>query len=92
MSEQDKANDNLPKPDITRRAALTLAVAVATFGAAMGMRAPNAWAQGKVEGKEEDKKEGKEEGKKEGKEEGKRKNWWRRHRHRRHHHRHHDDD
>ena len=88
MSEQDKANDNLPKPDITRRAALTLAVAVATFGVAMGMRAPNAWAQDKVEDKKEDKKEGKEEGK----EEGKRKNWWRRHRHRRHHHRHHDDD
>jgi hypothetical protein len=84
MSEQEKASDNLPKTDITRRATLTHAVAVAAFGAAMGMRAPTAWAQGKVEGKEG--------GNAEGPEEGKRKNWWRRHRHRRHHHRHHDDD
>ena len=51
MSEKDKTNDNLPKPAITRRATLTLAAAVAAFGAAMGMRAPTAWAQGKVEGK-----------------------------------------
>jgi hypothetical protein len=101
MSEQEKASDNLPKTDITRRATLTHAVAVAAFGAAMGMRAPTAWAQGKVEGKEEgnagaSKEEGnaggKEGGNAEGPEEGKRKNWWRRHRHRRHHHRHHDDD
>ena len=71
MNEQDKANDNLPKPDITRRTTLKLAIAVAAFGAAMGMRAPTAWAQGKMEGKEEGKFEGKMEGKKEGKGEGK---------------------
>ena len=50
MSEQDKTNGNEPNNNMTRRAALTLAVAVATFGAAMGMRATAAWAQGKMEG------------------------------------------
>jgi hypothetical protein len=57
---------------MTRRTTLTLAAAVATFGAAMGMRAPGAWAQGKTEGKEEGKAAGKMEGKGEGKADGKR--------------------
>ena len=51
MSEQDKTGGNEPKNNMmTRRTALTLAAAVATFGAAMGMRATAAWAQGKMEG------------------------------------------
>ena len=40
MSEQDKTNGNESNNDMTRRTTLTLAAAVATFGAAMGMRAP----------------------------------------------------
>ena len=71
MSEQDKTNGNEPENNMTRRATLTLAAAVATFGAAMGMRAPTAWAQDKTEGKEEGKADGKLEGKGEGKAEGK---------------------
>ncbi|MGD0288232.1 MAG: hypothetical protein ABSC63_01040 [Candidatus Binataceae bacterium] len=74
MNKQDKADDNLPKPQITRRAVLTLAAAVAAFGAAMGMRASTAWAQGKIEGKcepEYGEFEGKMEGKFQGKMEGK---------------------
>jgi len=71
MSEQDKTNGNDPKNVVTRRSTLTLAAAVATFGAAMGMRAPGAWAQGKMEGKEEGKADGKMEGKADGKMEGK---------------------
>jgi hypothetical protein len=51
MSEQDKTGGNESKNNMmTRRTTLTLAAAVATFGAAMGMRAPAAWAQGKMEG------------------------------------------
>ena len=51
MSEQDKTGGNESKNSMmTRRTTLTLAAAVATFGAAMGMRAPAAWAQGKMEG------------------------------------------
>src|ERR1019366_10411912 len=42
MSEQDKTNGNESNNDMTRRTTLTLAAAVATFGAAMGMRAPTA--------------------------------------------------
>jgi flagellar biosynthesis/type III secretory pathway protein FliH len=71
MSEQDKSNGNDPKREMTRRTTLTLAAAVATFGAAMGMRAPAAWAQDKMEGKEEGKADGKMEGKGEGKAGGK---------------------
>ena len=44
MSEQDKGNQ--PKTNMTRRSTLTLAAAVATFGAAMGMRSTDALAQG----------------------------------------------
>jgi hypothetical protein len=72
MNEQDRTSGDQPKSDITRRVSLTLAAAVATFGAAMGMRATNALAQGKGEGKLEGKFEGKFEGKLEGKGEGKR--------------------
>lgn len=61
--EQDTPSGNQTKTDITRRTILTLAAAVAAFGAAMGMRAPNAWAQGKGEGKGEGKGQGKGEGK-----------------------------
>jgi len=51
MSEQDKTGGNESKNSMmTRRTALTLAAAVATFGAAVGMRATAAWAQGKMEG------------------------------------------
>ena len=51
MSEQDKTGGNEFKNSMmTRRTALTLAAAVATFGAAVGMRATAAWAQGKMEG------------------------------------------
>ena len=71
MSEQDNTNGTDSKREMTRRTTLTLAAAVATFGAAMGMRAPAAWAQGKMEGKEEGKEEGKADGKMEGKGEGK---------------------
>ena len=71
MSEQDKKNGNESSNSLTRRTTLTLAAAVATFGAAMGMRAPTAWAQGKMEGKEEGKADGKMEGKGAGKMEGK---------------------
>lgn len=71
MNEEDKAKVNLPKPFMRRRAILALAAAVATFGAAMGMTAPTAWAQDKMEGKQEGKAEGKREGKREGKAEGK---------------------
>ena len=71
MREQDKPNGNDLKKEMTRRTTLTLAAAVATFGAAMGMRAPAAWAQGKMEGKEEGKADGKMEGKGEGKTDGK---------------------
>jgi hypothetical protein len=70
-SEQDNTNGNDPKREMTRRTTLSLAAAVATFGAAMGMRAPAAWAQGKMEGKEEGKADGKMEGKGEGKADGK---------------------
>ena len=52
MSDQDRTKDNLPKQDITRRATLKLATAVAAFGAAMGMRANSARAEGKVAIKE----------------------------------------
>ena len=68
MSEQDKTGGNESNNNMTRRTTLILAAAVATFGAAMGMRAPTAWAQGKMEGKEEGKADGKMEGKGEGKE------------------------
>jgi hypothetical protein len=71
MSEQDKSNGNDPKREMTRRTTLSLAAAVATFGAAMGIRAPSASAQGKTEGKEEGKADGKMEGKRDGKGEGK---------------------
>jgi len=71
MSEQDNTNGNDSKREMTRRTTLSLAAAVATFGAAMGMRAPTAWAQGKMEGKEEGKADGKMEGKREGKAAGK---------------------
>jgi len=71
MSDQDNTNGNDPKREMTRRTTLSLAAAVATFGAAMGMRTPAAWAQGKMEGKEEGKGEGKADGKIEGKREGK---------------------
>jgi len=47
MSEQDKTGGNESNNNMTRRTTLTLAAAVATFGAAMGMRAPTAWAQAK---------------------------------------------
>src|ERR1019366_10826426 len=60
-SEKPKAHGDAPP----------LATAVATFGAAMGMGAPNSEAQGKMEGNGEGKREGKGEGKAEGKFEGK---------------------
>jgi Fe-S-cluster containining protein len=41
MSEQDKSNGSDPIREMTRRTTLTLAAAVATFGAAMGMRDEN---------------------------------------------------
>jgi len=50
MSKQDKTGNEFKNNMMTRRTALTLAAAVATFGAAMGMRATAAWAQGKMEG------------------------------------------
>jgi hypothetical protein len=51
MSGQVKTGGNESKNNMmSRRTTLTLAAAVATFGAAMGMRAPAAWAQGKMEG------------------------------------------
>jgi hypothetical protein len=43
MSDQDKAKG---KSEITRRATFKLATAVAAFGAAMGMRANSAGAEG----------------------------------------------
>ena len=55
MSKQDKTVGNERSEEITRRATLTLAAAVATFGAAMGMRASPAWAQDRIEGKAEGK-------------------------------------
>ena len=55
MSKQDKTAGNERSEEITRRATLTLAAAVATFGAAMGMRASPAWAQDRIEGKAEGK-------------------------------------
>ena len=51
MSKQDKTVGNERSEEITSRATLTLAAAVATFGAAMGMRASPAWAQDRIEGK-----------------------------------------
>lgn len=62
MSNQDTENDNLPKPNVTRRTIFTLAAAVATFGAAMGMRASPAWAldkNAKAESEHIHKREGK---------------------------------
>ena len=50
MRKQDKTGNEFKNNMMTRRTALTLAAAVATFGAAMGMRATAAWAQGKMEG------------------------------------------
>ena len=50
MRKQDKTGNEFKNNTMTRRTALTLAAAVATFGAAMGMRATAAWAQGKMEG------------------------------------------
>ena len=50
MSKQDKTGGKESNNNMTRRTTLTLAAADATFGAAMGMRAPAAWAQGKMEG------------------------------------------
>ena len=76
MTEQDLDRDNQSKRDVTRRVTLALANAVATFGAAMGMRASSVWAQGKLEGKEEGKADGKLEGKGEGKWEGKGEGKW----------------
>jgi hypothetical protein len=58
MSKQDKTVGNERSKEITRRATLTLAAAVATFGAAMGMRASPAWAQDRIEGKAEGKVKG----------------------------------
>ena len=55
MSKQDNTVGNERSKEITRRATLTLAAAVATFGAAMGMRASPAWAQDRIEGKAEGK-------------------------------------
>ena len=70
------------KDVVTRRTTMALAMCVASFGAAMGMRPSRAFAQdaevkpedmgeGKGEGKREGKGEGKGEGKREGKGEGK---------------------
>ena len=56
---------------VTRRKAVELAAAVATFGVAMGVRPVSSMAQGKLEGKGEGKGYGKFEGKGEGKWEGK---------------------
>ncbi|MGA7383912.1 MAG: hypothetical protein WBW81_04210, partial [Methylocella sp.] len=56
---------------VTRRKAVELAAAVATFGVAMGIRPVSSMAQGKLEGKGEGKGYGKFEGKGEGKREGK---------------------
>jgi uncharacterized protein (DUF2147 family) len=67
MSKQDKTVGNERRKEITRRATLTLAAAVATFGAALGMRASPAWAQDRIEGKLEGKVKSKAEGKLEGK-------------------------
>jgi len=67
MNDQDKSTNSEPANGMTRRSTLTLAAAVAAFGTAMGMRAPGAWAQGKMEGKEEGKADSKMEGKGEGK-------------------------
>jgi Ni/Co efflux regulator RcnB len=50
MRKQDKTGNEFKNSMMTRRTALTLAAAVATFGAAVGMRATAAWAQGKMEG------------------------------------------
>jgi Ni/Co efflux regulator RcnB len=50
MRKQDKTGNEFKNNMMTRRTVLTLAAAVATFGAAMGMRATAAWAQGKMEG------------------------------------------
>jgi hypothetical protein len=58
MSKQDNTVGNERSKEITRRATLTLAAAVATFGAAMGMRASPAWAQDRTEGKAEGKVKG----------------------------------
>ncbi len=61
---------------VTRRKAVELAAAVATFGVAMGVRPVSSMAQGKLEGKGEGKREGKGEGKWEGKGEGKGESKW----------------
>lgn len=45
MGGQDKADDELPKSEVTRRATFRLAAAVAAFGAAMGLQAPTAQAE-----------------------------------------------
>jgi hypothetical protein len=49
MSDKDRAKDDAQTPEITRRATFKLATAVAAFGAALGMRATSARAEGKVE-------------------------------------------
>jgi len=64
------------KKAVTRRKAVELAAAVATFGFAMGVRPVSSMAQGKLEGKEEGKGYGKFEGKGEGKREGKGEGKW----------------
>ena len=50
MRKQDETGNEFKNNMLTRRTTLTLAAAVVTFGAAMGMRATAAWAQGKMEG------------------------------------------
>jgi hypothetical protein len=49
MSDKDRAKDDSQSPEITRRATFKLATTVAAFGAALGMRATSARAEGKVE-------------------------------------------
>lgn len=58
MSDKDKAKDDSRTPEITRRATFKLATTVAAFGAALGMRATSARAEGKVEIKGESERKG----------------------------------
>jgi hypothetical protein len=59
--------ESTPEQSLSRREALKLAAAVATFGAALGVRPSDSIAAGKTEGKGEMKGEGKGEMKGEGK-------------------------
>ena len=52
MADNEQTKGNSQTPEITRRATFKLATAVAAFGAAMGIRANSARAEGKVAIKE----------------------------------------